>query len=162
MTWLANWGLQSEMIDLGSPWFFHMWCKYNLAMSRAMFVLLHGIKTTSFQNLLTTTRTQLSLSDYSRSVMKSTDISTQRLSGIDSLICPFHVSTSIVSWNIIFYIICDSWPPTNGINVLKWGSLDLHLLFPFWDDDCLNCCAMQPQIMSRPSYINPVCLIFWM
>ena len=58
------------------------------------------------------------------------------------------------SWAVcpgLLQLIHPLWCVLMTLISIVWGSLDLDLLFPFWDDDCLDHNAFWPWIILRPS-----------
>ena len=77
MTCEVNCRPQSLTMVRGSPWSFQMWNRYNLVVSRAVAVLLHGMNSVSLENQSMTVRMELKPLESGKSVIKSVLTSTQ-------------------------------------------------------------------------------------
>jgi len=67
----VNLGSRSEMIFVGSPKVAYAFCRYNLAMSLAESVVLHGISLIAFENLSVIVKRASCPCDGERPVTKS-------------------------------------------------------------------------------------------
>jgi len=78
----VNLGSRSEMIFVGSPKVAYAFCRYNLAISSAESVILHGISLIAFENLSMIVRKASCPCDGGRPVTKSIVIVWNGSSGV--------------------------------------------------------------------------------